>query len=151
MIHSFNNPVEMKNKVILKMNKYNVTYFLGVSLSGEPSEPLLNIRLLILLIIKENQETMINVRSRHIITDLQIQARPHRFKKTSAIPKFKKAFSGQQSKQIRGNHKLHVEIKKFEIQHFQIYAEVLQFKRTYLMHVSIMKVSQFFWHASFAS
>ena len=32
----------MKNKVILKMNKYNlaVTYFLGISLSGEPSEPL---------------------------------------------------------------------------------------------------------------
>ena len=32
----------MKNKVILKMNKYNlaVTYFLGFSLSGERSEPL---------------------------------------------------------------------------------------------------------------
>ena len=34
MIYSFNNLVEMKNKVILKMNKYNlaVTYFLGVSI-----------------------------------------------------------------------------------------------------------------------
>ena len=33
MIRSFNNLVEMKNKVILKMNKYNlaVNYFLGVS------------------------------------------------------------------------------------------------------------------------
>ena len=42
MIRSFNNLVEMKNKVILKMNKFNlaVTYFLEVYLSGEPSEPL---------------------------------------------------------------------------------------------------------------
>ena len=34
MIHSFNNLVEMKNKVILKMSKYDltVTYFLGVSI-----------------------------------------------------------------------------------------------------------------------
>ena len=42
MIRSFSSLVEIKNKLILKMNKYNlaVTYFLGVSLSGEPSEPL---------------------------------------------------------------------------------------------------------------
>ena len=61
MIRSFNNLVEMKNKVILKMNKYNlaVTYFLGVSISGEPSEPLsVEIGLLILLILKEKQETL---------------------------------------------------------------------------------------------
>ena len=51
MIRSINNLVEMKNKVILKMNKYNlaVTYFLGVSLSAEPTEPLsVEIRLLVL-------------------------------------------------------------------------------------------------------
>ena len=52
---------------------------------------------------------------------------------------------------MRGNHKSHIESKKFEIQHLQIYAEVLQFKKTYLMCVSTNKVSQFFWHASFAS
>ena len=42
MIRSFNNFVEMKNKVTVKMNKYNlaVTYSLGSSLSGEASEPL---------------------------------------------------------------------------------------------------------------
>ena len=52
--------VEMKIKVILKMNKYNlaVTYFLGVSLSWEPSEPLsIEVR----LIIKEKQETLTSV------------------------------------------------------------------------------------------
>ena len=48
----------MKNKVILKMNTYNlaVTYFLGVSLSGEPSKPeplSIEIGLLILSILKE--------------------------------------------------------------------------------------------------
>ena len=34
MIRPFNNLVEMKNKLILKMNKYNLaaTYFLGVSI-----------------------------------------------------------------------------------------------------------------------
>ena len=61
MIRSFNNLVEMQNKVILKMNKYNlvVTYFVGVSLSGEPSEPLsIEIGLLILPILKEKQETL---------------------------------------------------------------------------------------------
>ena len=52
---------------------------------------------------------------------------------------------------MRGNHKSHIESKKFEIQHLQIYAEVLQFKKNYLMYVSTNKVSQFFWHASFAS
>ena len=54
----------MKIKVILKMNKDNlaVTYFLGVSLSWEPSEPLsIEVRLLILLIIKEKQETLTSV------------------------------------------------------------------------------------------
>ena len=42
MIRSFNNFVEMKNKVTVKMNKYNlaVTYSLGSSLSGEALEPL---------------------------------------------------------------------------------------------------------------
>ena len=51
----------MKNKLILKMNNYNlaVTYFLGVFLSGEPSEPLsVEIRLLILPILKEEQEIL---------------------------------------------------------------------------------------------
>ena len=64
MIRSFKNLVEMKNKVIFKMNKYNlaVTYFLGVSLSGEPSEPLsIEIGLLILPISKEKQESLISV------------------------------------------------------------------------------------------
>ena len=64
MICSFNNLVEMKNRVILKMNKYNsaVTYFLGVSLSGEPSEPIsIEIGLLILAILKEKQETLTSV------------------------------------------------------------------------------------------
>ena len=64
MICSFNNLVEMKNKEILKMNKYNlaVTYFLGVSLTGEPSEPLsIEIGLLILPILKEKQETLASV------------------------------------------------------------------------------------------
>ena len=64
MIRSFNNLVEMKNKVILKMNKYNlaVNFFLGVSLSGEPSEPLsIEIGLLILPILKEKQETLTSV------------------------------------------------------------------------------------------
>ena len=64
MIRSFNNLVEMKNKVILKMNKYNLalTYFLGVSLSGEPSEPLsIEIGLLILPILEEKQETLTSV------------------------------------------------------------------------------------------
>ena len=41
-------------------------------------------------------------------------------RKTSAIPKFKKAFSGWQLKQTGGNHKSHVKYKKFEIQHLQI-------------------------------
>ena len=51
----------MKNKVILKMNKYKsvVTYFLGVSLSGEPSETLsIEIGLLILTILKEKLKTL---------------------------------------------------------------------------------------------
>ena len=55
MIRSFNNFVEMRNKVIVKMNKYNlaVTYSLGRSLSGEASEPLLiENGLLILPILK---------------------------------------------------------------------------------------------------
>ena len=63
MIRSFNNLVEMKNKVILKMNKYNlaVTHFLGLSLSGELSEPLsVEIGLLILPILKK-QETLTSV------------------------------------------------------------------------------------------
>ena len=54
----------MKNKVILKMKKYNlaVTYLLGVSLSGEPSKPLsIEIGLLILPILKEKQETLTSV------------------------------------------------------------------------------------------
>ena len=54
----------MKNKVSLKMNKYNlaVTYFLGVSLSAELSEPLsTEIGLLILPILKEKQETVTSV------------------------------------------------------------------------------------------
>ena len=54
----------MKNRVILKMNKYNsaVTYFLRVSLSGEPSEPIsIEIGLLILAILKEKQETLTSV------------------------------------------------------------------------------------------
>ena len=53
----------MKNKVILKINKYNlaVTYFLGVSLS-KPSEPLsIEIRLLILPILNEKQEALASV------------------------------------------------------------------------------------------
>ena len=64
MICSFNNLVEMENKEILKMNKYNlaVTYFLGVSLTGQPSEPLsIEIGLLILPILKEKQETLASV------------------------------------------------------------------------------------------
>ena len=64
MICSFNNLVEKKNKVVLKMNKCNlaVTYFLVVSLSGEPAEPLsIEIGLLILPILKEKQETLISV------------------------------------------------------------------------------------------
>ena len=63
-IRSFNNLVEIKNKVILKMNKYNlaVTYSLGVSLSGEPEEPLsIEIGLLILPILKEKLETLTSV------------------------------------------------------------------------------------------
>ena len=46
------------------MNKYNlaVTYFLRVSLSGEPSESLsTEIGLLILPILKEKQETLTSV------------------------------------------------------------------------------------------
>ena len=64
MIHSFNNLVEMKNKVILKRNKYNLaaTFFLGVSLSGEPSEPLsIEVGSLILPTLKEKQETLKSV------------------------------------------------------------------------------------------
>ena len=64
MIRLFHSLVEMKNKVILKMNKYNlaVTSFLDVSLSGEPSEPLsIEIGLLILPILKEKQETVTSV------------------------------------------------------------------------------------------
>ena len=51
----------MKNKIILKMKKYNLAaiYFLGVSLSEEPSEPLsIEIGLLILQILKEKQEAL---------------------------------------------------------------------------------------------
>ena len=54
----------MKNKEILKTNKYNlaVTYFLGVSLTGKPLEPLsIEIGLLILPILKEKQETLASV------------------------------------------------------------------------------------------
>ena len=64
MICSFNNLVKKKNKVILKMNTYNmaVTYFLGVSLSGEPQEPQsIEIGLLIPPILKEKQETLTSV------------------------------------------------------------------------------------------
>ena len=64
MIRSFNKLVEMKNKVSFKMNKYKlaVTYFLGVPLSGEPSEPLsIETGLLILPILKEKQETLTSV------------------------------------------------------------------------------------------
>ena len=65
MIRSFNNLVEMKNKIILKMTKYNlaVTYFPGISLSGEPPEPLsLEIGLLIPPVLKEEQESLTSVR-----------------------------------------------------------------------------------------
>ena len=61
MIRSFNNLVEMKNILILEMEKRNeeVTYFLGVSLSGETSEPLsVKIGLLILPMLKVKQETL---------------------------------------------------------------------------------------------
>ena len=54
----------MKNKVILKMNKYKsvVTYFLGVSLSEEPLETLsIEIGLLILTILKEKLKTQTSV------------------------------------------------------------------------------------------
>ena len=54
----------MKNKVILKMNKYKsvVTYFLGVSLSEEPLETLsIEIGLLILAILKEKLKTQTSV------------------------------------------------------------------------------------------
>ena len=56
--------VEIKNKVILKMNKYKsvVTYFLGVSLSEEPLETLsIEIGLLILTILKEKLKTQTSV------------------------------------------------------------------------------------------
>ena len=52
------------NKVIFKINKYDlgVTYFLAVSLSEEPSEPLsIEIGLLILEILKEKQKTLKSV------------------------------------------------------------------------------------------
>ena len=54
----------MKNKVILKMNKYKsvVTYFLGVSLSEEPLETLsIETGLLILTILKEKLKTQTSV------------------------------------------------------------------------------------------
>ena len=54
----------MKNKVILKMNKYKsvVTYFLEVSLSEEPLETLsIEIGLLILTILKEKLKTQTSV------------------------------------------------------------------------------------------
>ena len=60
MIRSFDNLVEVKNKVNLKINNYNlaVTYFPGVCLSEELSEPLsVEIGLLILPILKGKQET----------------------------------------------------------------------------------------------
>ena len=47
------------NKVIFKINKYDlgVTYFLAVSLSEEPSQPLsIEIGLLVLEILKEKQK-----------------------------------------------------------------------------------------------
>ena len=71
------------------------------------------------------------MRSRHIITDFQIQAQSQRFRKTSAISKFNESIFRIIVK--TSNHKSRIESKKFEIQH----------------HVSITKVSQFFWHASF--
>ena len=64
MIRWLNNFAEMKNKVILKMNKYKsvVTYFLGVSLSEEPLETLsIEIGLLILTILKEKLKTQTSV------------------------------------------------------------------------------------------
>ena len=64
MIRWLNNLAEMKNKVILKMNKYKsvVTYFLGVSLSDEPLETLsIEIGLLILTILKEKLKTQTSV------------------------------------------------------------------------------------------
>ena len=64
MIRSFNNIVEMKNKVILKINKYYkaVTCFLQVSLSGESPDPLsTEIGSLMLPILKENQEILTSV------------------------------------------------------------------------------------------
>ena len=64
MIRWLNNLAEMKNKVILKMNKYKslVTYFLGVSLSEEPLETLsIEIGLLILTILKEKLKTQTSV------------------------------------------------------------------------------------------
>ena len=65
MIRSFNNLVEMKNKIILKMTKNNlaVTYFLGISLSEELPEPLsIEIGLWILPVRKEEQESLTSVR-----------------------------------------------------------------------------------------
>ena len=64
MIRWLNNLADMKNKVILKMNKYKsvVTYFLGVSLSEEPLETLsIEIGLLILTILKEKLKTQTSV------------------------------------------------------------------------------------------
>ena len=64
MIRWLNNLAEMKNKVILKMNKYKsvVTYFLGLSLSEEPLETLsIEIGLLILTILKEKLKTQTSV------------------------------------------------------------------------------------------
>ena len=64
MIRWLNILAEMKNKVILKMNKYKsvVTYFLGVSLSEEPLETLsIEIGLLILTILKEKLKTQTSV------------------------------------------------------------------------------------------
>ena len=52
------------NNVIFKMSKYNlrVTYFLAVSLSKEPLEPLsIEIGLSILEILKEKQKTLKSV------------------------------------------------------------------------------------------
>ena len=64
MIRSFNNLVEMKNKIIRKMTKNNlaVTYFLGISLSEEPPERLsIEIGLWILPVLKEEQESLTSV------------------------------------------------------------------------------------------
>ena len=52
----------------------------------------------------------------HTITDLQIQASPHRFRKTSAIPKFKKKHypHSQNNRKVTANGILKVRSLKFK-------------------------------------